>query len=399
VTGEDLCLAGTAVQIAALVSGRQVSAREVATAALRRLDTVDGGLCAFRSRWPDRARRAADAVDRAVAAGRRLPLAGVPIAVKAWDGTGSWQARRLRAAGCVPVGETAVPLPTTPWQTWGHTDRGPTVNPWRPDRTPGGSSAGSAVAVAAGVVPLATGTDGAGSLRIPAAWCGVVGLKPTNGCMPGSDLAGLRVGGPLARTVVDAAAYLDAVLGTSLVRAVAEPGPSLRVVWSDTFGYAQVDPPVSAVARAAADRLAGAGGIEWIDATVRLLDPGPAWLALRKPTGAGRSVATPVRAENDHRLAELFAQADLLLSPTTPGPPHGHGGPGETMNVSHTWVFNLSGHPALSVPAGFAGDGTPVGLQLVARAGAEAQLVRVAAALERIAPWPAPALDTLRTVR
>lgn len=114
----------------------------------------------------------------------------MPFAVKGRTGIRSYAARRLIAAGAVPVGATSVPGPGTRWQTWGLGAHGRTVNPWRPDRTPGGSSAGSAVAVAAGLVGLATGSDGAGSVRIPAAWCGVFGLKTTNGLLPSPTAPG-----------------------------------------------------------------------------------------------------------------------------------------------------------------------------------------------------------------
>ncbi|HCA87403.1 MAG TPA: amidase, partial [Streptomyces sp.] len=140
-----------------------MSAAEVVTAALARVAAVESGLWAFRELWDVEARERAREVDRLVAAGERLPLAGVPIAVKGPGGLRAAPARALVAAGCVPVGSTSVPGPGTPWQTWGLGSGGPTANPWRADRTPGGSSAGSGAAVAAGMVPLATGSDGAGS--------------------------------------------------------------------------------------------------------------------------------------------------------------------------------------------------------------------------------------------
>nr|WP_267595990.1 amidase [Carbonactinospora thermoautotrophica] len=292
----------------------------------------------------------------------------------------------------MPIGATSVPLKSTGWQTWGHTDRGPTVNPWRPDRVPGGSSAGSAAAVAAGIVPLATASDGAGSTRIPAAWCGVVGVKPTTGRLPG-DAAGLAVPGPVARTVRDAARYLEVILGTALTTAArtdqATQDRAYTAAWSATLGYGDTDPDVAAVAHAAAQTLTAAGVIAWRPVPVRLLDLEPAWRALRDPAG-DRDAAAALRAENSRRLADVFADVDLLVTPTTPNRPHGHAGPGARMSVALTWAFNVSGHPAISVPAGFTADGCPVGLQLVARHHAEADLIHVAAAFEHLAPWPAP---------
>jgi Asp-tRNA(Asn)/Glu-tRNA(Gln) amidotransferase A subunit family amidase len=156
-------------------------------------------------------------------------------------------------------------------------------------------------------------------------------------------------------------------------------------VWSADLGYADTDAGVAGVARAAADRLADAGVITWVPTGVVLDDPEPAWRAHR--AGAGTD---PARAANDRRLAALFARVDVLLTPTTAGPPHGHDGPGDRMNVSLTWAFNVSGHPAASVPAGLDPEGLPVGLQCVAGHGREDVLVGVAAAVERLAPWPAP---------
>jgi amidase len=374
-----------AVGIAALVNAGTLRPTDVVEATLRRIDLDDRGLRAFRQPWPEQARMAARDVEQALAAGRRLPLAGVPLGVKASEGLGSVQARRLVAAGCIPVGATSVPRGTS-WQTWGYTDRGPTANPWRPDRTPGGSSAGSAAAVAAGLVPLATGNDGAGSLRIPAAWCGIVGVKLTNGLMPARDRAQLNASGPLARTVADAAAYLDAVLGTGLLsNASAGPLLPVRAIWSSTLGYADTDPALAAVARAAADRLVTAGVLQWIDHDVLLHDPQGAWHALRQGLPAS---AAPLRIHNDRQLAAAFALADVIITPTTPVSAHGHDGPGDAMSVSLTWAFNLSGHPAISVPAGLGADGVPVGMQIIGRHHHEATLIQIAAAAKQPAQVP-----------
>ncbi|WP_308203103.1 amidase [Frankia sp. AvcI1] len=460
-----------AIELAALVRTGLISPQAPVEAALARLRETDGALRAFTACWPDLATHRAGLVGRALARGAELPLAGVPIAVKAGGGVTAPTTRRLIAAGAIVIGATAVPIRAAhPWQTWGHTSRGPTVNPWRPDRVPGGSSAGSAVAVASGVVPLATAADGAGSTRIPAAWCGVVGLKPTNGRFPGSDPAGLTVPGPIVRHAADAAAWWAVVAGAREPPTLSperdaparghsvggEPTPGLYAplglpgedcgasgavgapnpyephrsppdppadrslgtgVWSATLGFADPEPEVVAVSRAAADRLAAAGVLTWTDMPVELLDPEAAWTALRAapaapaPTSAGPASAGPasagwtsagtaaasnvaaVRAHNDRCLAGVFAQADVLLTPTTPNRPHPHAGPGEVRSVSLTWTFNLSGQPAVSVPAGFTADGFPVGLQIVGRHGEEDRLLRLVAALERLAPWPSPEPD------
>ncbi|MCX5070359.1 amidase [Micromonospora lupini] len=377
-----------AVSIAELVNRRELCPTDVVETALRRIATVDTELRAFREVWSDRARRTAYELKGVVDAGFHLPLAGVPLAVKASEGLTSPQARRLLEAGCIPIGTTSVPRGTS-WQTWGHTDRGPTINPWRADRSPGGSSAGSAAAVAAGLVPLATGNDGAGSVRIPAAWCGVVGIKTTNGCLPSVNT--LNAPGPLARTVADAAAYLDAILGTNLAAHTRDPlqGAPLRAVWSTALGYAEVDPQVTAPARDAAEQLAAGGLLQWVRHDLVLEDPTPAWQARRTGSPTGHA-ADELHAANARRLAELFACADVLLTPTTPYQAHDHVGPGSRINVALTWAFNLSGHPAASVPAGFAPDGTPVGLQIVTRHHREDLLVRAAAALQNLKPWPSP---------
>ena len=202
-------------EIAAAVRAREVTAVEVVTAALARIAAVEPELCAFAEVWGESAVRRAREIDEQVTAGEHLPLAGVPIAVKGRYGESAADAVRLTAAGCVPLGATSVPAPGdgTPWQTWGLGAGGRTVNSWRADRVPGGSSAGAAAAVSAGLVPLATGADGAGSVRIPAAWCGVFGLKSTNGRLPHADRTGLSAAGAVARRAADLRTYWRCVAG------------------------------------------------------------------------------------------------------------------------------------------------------------------------------------------
>ncbi|MFF9071151.1 amidase family protein [Streptomyces sp. NPDC014872] len=368
--------------------------------ALERIGRDDPRLSAFVEVWHEQA--VAD-VERAA----HLPLGALPFAVKGRAGIRSYAARRLIAAGAVPVGSTSVPGPGTPWQTWGLGAHGRTVNPWRADRTPGGSSAGSAVAVAADMVPLATGSDGAGSVRIPAAWCGVFGLKTTNGLLPSPDRTGLASAGVLTRSAAGALTYLRCVLDADRGRdpeglptvpgghrhRVPGPNPQaapalpVPAVFSPDLGHADVEPEVAAVVRRAVDHLVAAGVVRPTDRTCDLLDPREAWREVRG--GEPTPYARELRRENDRRLDALFARVPLLLSPTTPNRPHGHNGPGEVYSTALTWAFNLSGHPAATIPAGFTADGCPVGLQLVAEHGADVSLVETARAAQ----------DALSTVR
>ena len=380
------------------VAAGVTTAEECVTGALVRLTMTDDWLCAFIEVAAEQALAAARRVDALMAAGHPPPrLAGVPIAVKGRSGMRSLQTRLLCAAGAIPIGVTSTPRGPGA-QTWGHTDRGPSRNPWHGGLSPGGSSAGSAAAVAAGVVPLATGTDGAGSTRVPAAWCGIFGYKPTAGLLPVTDgTAGLTVPAPLARDPRDLAAWAEVVLG-----ALPDTGDARTVTWSADLGYAadELDDEVVLIARGAAERLVAAAGLRWRNAPVRLADPAQAWRTLREPqaTAAERAAATRLRTDNDHRLSALFAATDLLLTPTTPGRPHGHDGPGNHLSVALTWGFNLSGHPALSVPAGFITAGVPVGLQVIARHRADRQLLALARRLPaaQAAPGWDPRLKVAR---
>ncbi|MFC5169182.1 amidase family protein [Streptomyces mutomycini] len=339
-------------------------------ASLARIDRLDPELCAFTEVWHEEARVRA-------AAASRLPLAGLPFAVKGRAGIRSYAARRLIAAGGVPVGATSVPGPGTPWQTWGQGTHGRTVNPWRPDRTPGGSSAGSAVAVAAGMVELATGGDGAGSVRIPAAWCGVFGLRTSAGLLPSPDRTGLATAGVLASSAERAEAYLRHVTDGYVPQPARLPVPA---VYSPDLGFASVTPEVADVTRRAVGRLVAAGAVRLVPDPCELLDPAEAWFAVR----AGRPTPSTerLRTANDRTLDALFARAPLLLAPVAPTPPHGHEGPGNVYSTALTWPFNLSGHPAASVPAGFTSDGCPAGLQLVTGRGTDAALLGMACAVE-----------------
>ncbi|CAM4030213.1 amidase [Nocardiopsis rhodophaea] len=374
-------------EISDRVSEAQVTAVEAAEEALEAIRRIDPEIRAFRSVWAEEALQRASRVDEAVGRGGRLPMAGVPFAVKGTERIDSVQVRRLVAAGAVPVGATSVPGPGTEWKTWGMTDRGRTVNPWRRDVTPGGSSAGAAAAVAAGMVPLATASDGAGSTRIPAAWCGVVGYKPTTGLLASRDRSGLAISGPIARSVAGIELYRQVVLGAQPQSAVTVGGAQLRVAWSATLEFNQVDPEVARVAGQAVRAWSSRTGLslEDLDTALVLTDPAASWFAKRG--GQEGDTTREDDARNRTLLNELFDSVDLLITPTTPNLAHGPDGPGKAMSVGVTWLFNLTGHPALSLPAGFSDDGRPVGVQLVAPHRHDDLLLAAAADFENFVPW------------
>jgi amidase len=371
-------------QLARQVREGHSTATSAVAGALARLARTDGQVRAFTLTRAAAAQDDARAIDEALTGGRAVgALAGVPIAVKGRNGLSSAQAIRLIRAGAIAIGTTSTPR-SGGYQTWGDTSRGPTTNPWRTDLSPGGSSAGSAAAVAAGVVPLATGSDGAGSARIPAAWCAIYGYKPTTGLVAGGDPTGLAVPAPLARDPRDLRLWARIVLDV-----FPDTPPARRATWSSDLGFAiGLDPEATVIAHQAAERLVHTAGLRWRRRPVVLRDPRAAWTQQRargKPDRHREPGPDRRRGINDAELAELFAETDVLLTPTTPRPAHGHDGPGEHMSVALTWAFNLSGHPAMSIPAGFTRTGAPVGLQVVATHRADSALLALAEACD-----PAP---------
>lgn len=432
---------------------------------LERIERIDPELGAFVFLDRDGARATAEAVDDAVARGLDPgPLAGLPIGVKELEEVEGWphsfacalfadrvagftstQVARARAAGAVPVGSTASP-------EFGATSftasvlHGVTRNPWDRARTPGGSSGGSAAAVAAGLVPLATGSDSAGSLRIPASFCGVVGFKGTYGRIPrGPGYVGspnVRSYGALTRSVRDAARFVDCVAGHDERDPLSLPRPAVpyelaiddvelagkRVAWSADLGFGVCDATVAATARAAASVLVREAELDEHDVDVTLADPAAVWeilglpdlyLALRGffperadevPAGLRESFeaaaaisvddlcrAHMARLQLVQSLADVFDRVDLLLLPTTATPAFAAEGPmpqeiagrsvDPLLTVAPTYPFSLSGHPALSVPAGWV-DGVPTGLQIVGRRHDDLAVLAAGAALERALPWP-----------
>jgi aspartyl-tRNA(Asn)/glutamyl-tRNA(Gln) amidotransferase subunit A len=461
--------------IADEVRGGGLRARDVLEASLDRIERLNPLVNAFVFLDPDRARAAADAVDARVAAGEDPgPLAGVPLGIKelesveGWPDTRASTARRdrigsttstmtsrLLAAGAVPVGLTASPeighLPYT-----ASVLHGPTRNPWNLERTPGGSSGGAGAALAAGLVPLATGSDMGGSIRLPAGWSGVVGVKGTLGRIPRGPgwvgHANMIHYGPLARTVGDAARFLDVAAGTDERDPTSLPAPSvpfeqamesidlggLRVAVVDDNGLSPSHPEVRAVLRQAADALIAAAGLREVPLTLVLPDilPGAAAMLfadgepemaelmpevmgnLFATEGAAAlmeaafatadlsleavALSTQVRHALTLELARAFGEADLLLLPTSPVPAFGCSGPlptvvdgrevGPQACALFTGPFNMSGHPVVSVPMGMV-DGAPVGMQIVARRHQDALALAAALAVERARPWPLQAPD------
>lgn len=458
---QDLAFAGVARLLALLRAG-EVTSRELVELYLARIVRLDGQLHAFTVVLADSARAAADDADRRRAAGSTEPLLGLPIAVKdnldvvgvpTRYGTGSPElpaafdaelVHRLRAAGCVLLGKTTMPeLALFPF--------GPARNPWDPTRTSGGSSSGSAAAVAAGLAPAATASDGGGSIRIPAAYCGLVGLKPTPGLVPlGPDREhwyGLSSFGFLTRSVADTALLIDAVR-TDDVPLTGAPegltaaiGPSdgqvggqlapLRIGLTRHGGKAPKTVPLNPEAFSALDdtagRLAGLGhavgplelSIGYLqsafvplylrgarDDAVRLAQPRALGAPTRLITRLGgmvsdRQVVAARRRADAHRtrLARVFESVDVLLMPTVPGAAAPAAGYerlaalptvlASTDQVGYTTPWNVVGFPAVSLPAGLTRDGLPLAVQLVGPPCSEARLLQVAAQLEADVDWVA----------
>ncbi|HEV8458154.1 MAG TPA: amidase [Methylomirabilota bacterium] len=460
---DDLCWMPAAA-MAAAIRKKTLSPVEVMRALLARIERVNPTLNAFVTLTAEQSLRDARAAERAVMKrGARLgPLHGIPFSTKdlvvtkgirTTFGTRLYAdnvptedapvVARLRAAGAIQLGKT-----NTPMLGWiGATHNllfGPTRNPWNLDRTPGGSSGGASAAVAAGLGPLAIGTDGGGSIRIPAACTGIFGLKPSFGRIPVYPFSAawsLSHVGPMTRTVTDAALMLAASAGpderdphslplqpVDYVGALRKGVKGLRIAWSADLGYEDaVDPEVRAVCEKAARRFREAG------CRVEEIKPGwpsplEAWEAIfcggiaarlepylgdrRQDIDAGLAAIVdetrlwgPTRyvqawferlawGEHPRRLFETY---DVLLTPTIGCPPFkiGLDHPAEIAGKPvrrYSWVpytppFNLTGQPAASVPCGFTRDGLPVGLHIVGRRFDDATVLRAAAAFERIQPW------------
>ncbi|MFE2550317.1 amidase [Streptomyces sp. NPDC059355] len=456
-------VSGGLVETARALAEGGLSARRLAEEALERIAAAQPVLNAFRIVRTAAALAEADAADRRLAAGERLPLLGVPVAVKddmdvageptAFGCAGEFPAksadseavRRLRAAGAIIIGKTQTPelgqWPFTEGPAFGETR-----NPWNPAYTPGGSSGGSAAAVAAGLVPAALGSDGAGSVRIPAAWTHLVGVKPQRGRISTwpepESFHGLTVNGVLARSVADAALLLDAASGphagdrhhpapVSAVEAARRTPRRLRIALS--FGMAftatpkSLDPEVRSAVERLAGRLESLGhevvpedprygriGLTFVPrATSGVRDwasrvPDPALLDPRThesmrtgrilgglPLRASRRAETLLR----RRVGEIFGRFDVVLTPTTATPPLRIGalaGLGAMATdramiaaCPYAWTWNVLGWPGVNIPAGFTTEGLPLGAQLLGPADSEPLLLSLAAQAEAAEAWTA----------
>jgi len=452
-----------ATSLADAVRRGEVRAGEAAEASLRAIGVSK--LNAVVHLDAEGARRQAEAIDRRVAAGEDPGLlAGVPLLVKDLeDAAGmpttygsvpfrdniaardSIHVSRLRAAGAVILGKSAA----SEFGFVGYTAtklHGVTRNPWDLTRTPSGSSGGSAAAVAGGLVPAATGSDGGGSIRLPASYCGLVGLKGTFGRIPRGPRA---LNGPLtsvwgttARSVRDAARWYDVTSGYDPRDAFSLPRVNgweaglgtrtlrgLRAAVAPDLGCALVDAEVERIVRDAAVALIEAAGLRRVEIEMGLPEKGTAWANAGAPSLYNElkdywpdckddltfeiraamqfmdgyrvwhaASADRFRAAMNEAMADLFEQVDVVLCAVSPVEPFAAEGPmpryvGETKvspfnNGALTIPANISGYPAISIPAGLSGSGLPIGLQAYARRHEDALLLDLALAMERARPWP-----------
>ncbi|MFQ5924955.1 MAG: amidase [Dehalococcoidia bacterium] len=458
-----------------LIRHRQLSPVELIEHLMQRTERLNPRLNAYLTVAHEQALSAARAAESALDQGGELSsLHGVPVSIKDLIWTGGLRTtggsliyqdfepeedatvvERLRRAGAIILGKTNTPelgLSATTENRLGDDCR----NPWNPECTSGGSSGGAAAAVAAGLGPIAIGSDGGGSIRMPAGFCGVFGFKPTYGLVPRyGGVGGMELFsaiGPITRSVRDAALCLNVISGhdprdpaslrqrpPDFVASTEGDVAGLRVAWSPDLGYGKVDPEVQAVAESAA-YLFEAMGCFVEEAMPATVEPFPIHNLItladecaanghlveehgdimmphvksvmehgRKVTGAEYSRALRALERFKLQTAEFFERYDLLLTPTTAVPAFPIGKWPRTIagaEVGRLWgsfpfapAFNLTGQPAASLPCGFSADGLPIGLQAVARWGEDVTLLRACAAFERGRPWAdkVPPLDDLAT--
>jgi aspartyl-tRNA(Asn)/glutamyl-tRNA(Gln) amidotransferase subunit A len=454
-----------ACELVGMIHRHELKPSELMAATIARIEALNPRLNAFCATRFDEAMAEARALDEKIVGRAKIgPLAGLPLGVKDLEDVAgmvtsfgsvpfkdnlaqadSVQVARLKAAGAIVVGKTNTP-------EFGHTAFtrnllfGTSRNPWNVERTPGGSSGGSSVAIASGMTPLTTASDWGGSIRIPAAYTGSFGLKPTQGLIPLGPRLGMTqwadfaVVGPITRTVRDAAMYLDAVVGyhpsdssslphprVSYSDVLERCPPSLRIGFHPDFSHA-IDPEVRQITTAAAMAFRDLGHqVMMLDEPV--IETGQAWRIIGGPQSFaalspyleghreqyGRAfltnvekaadinwreygVAYRIRTQFNEWLAGVFARFDLLLTPTLPtaafaaaGPPPQSIDGRPIEDVLHalvfTYPFNLSGHPAASVRAGITSEELPCGLQIVAERHRDDLVMQAAYAYEQACPW------------
>lgn len=451
-----------ATEMAAAIRSKKLSPVEVTRALLERIDAINPSLNAYCLVTPEMATAAAKDAEAAVMRGDALgPLHGVPVSIKdLFDVKGlpttkgsllykdkiadGWEycAKRLIDAGGVHLGKTNTPefgfLPLTENRIFGATK-----NPWDLTCTPGGSSGGAAAAVASGLGPIALGSDGGGSIRIPSSFCGVFGMKATYGRVPRKPggWGTMTHRGPITRTVADGALALDVMAGHepedpfsvcdypgSFLREVDLGIKGLRVAWSPDLGYAPVEPEVRAICEGAAKRFADLGctvdeaapaiadpaadltfltvaataDATWLGelsaAELALLDePARTFLEFGKRTaGTDLIKAEKRRMVMWHAMRRFHGTYDLLLTPVLSCAAFPIGKQPTVIAgrelapfgwMPYTQPFNLTGQPAASVPCGFDSRGMPVGLQIVGRAYEDSLVLRAARAFEQAQPW------------
>jgi len=459
---KELCYM-PAIEMAEAIKKREIFCIEVVDTILERIEKINPKINAYCTVLTE-ARKAAEEADKAVKQEKRLgPLHGVPVSIKDLIFTKGIRTtfgskifehfipkedaicvQRLKAAGAIILGKTN----TCEFGYKGVTDNllfGVTRNPWNLNLTSGGSSGGAGAAVAAGLGPLAVGSDGGGSIRIPSSFCGIFGFKPSFGRVPKypelSGWATLSHRGPMTRTVRDAALMLDVMAGPhdadrlslpdekiSYLKSIESEPKELKVAWSIDLGYAVVDPQVRKIVENAVKVFES---LDWklqeahpnfgnpeptfstmvlAETAAALVDAMGEWgdkvdppLARMVEYGKNVSVIDYVKAafqrkELWEKVYRLFKKYDLLLTPTLAVPPFAieEGmGPrvidGKEVSIlgwmAFTFPFNLTGQPAASVPCGWTREGLPVGLQIVGRRLDDVTVLQAAAAFEEASPW------------
>ena len=455
----------SAVELAQSIRDKKVSSLEATENFFQRIDQLDSQLHSYLTLCQDQALADARAADAAVRQGVELgPLHGVPISIKDLETTkgvvttmgsaifkdrmpdmDSVVVERVKAAGAIILGKTNTPEFGQSGTTENKLGE-PCRNPWNTERTPGGSSGGAAAALAAGLCTLSMGTDGGGSVRIPASFTGLFGIKPTQGRVPrfggyGRPSANhFSQSGPITRTVADSALLLQVIAGpdTRDITSIREPAPDfsanlgagvngMRLAWSSDLGYAAVDAEVVDITKQAAMKFIGLGA-NMDDAKLKLEDPFETFWNVfstaaytsyghlleehrddlsdiglmsiehgQQTTGADMSRAIYEVDRLGRRMEEFFDNFDLLLTPTMAVPafpidqrPGVIGG--KTVDpfwgfLPFTYPINISGQTAASIPCGYSSDGMPIGLHIIGPKGSEAKVLQACAAFEATNPW------------